>query len=52
MRKRVGKFISGMPKTVTKQTEADHRVLSNRVDVKSSSDCLAVYDMMEDVSND
>ena len=52
MRKRVGKLISGMPKTVTKQKAMDYTILSHRVDVKSSSDCLAVYDMMEDESND
>lgn len=51
MRQRVGKLISGMPKANTKQMEAQFRVKSDRVDVESLSDCLAVYDMMSDALN-
>lgn len=51
MRQRVGKLISGMPKANTKQKEAQFRVKSDRVDVESLSDCLAVYDMMSDAIN-
>lgn len=51
MRQRVGKLISGMPKVTVKQKEAQFRVTSDRVDVESLSDCLAVYDMMSDITN-
>jgi len=51
MRKRVGKLISGMPTTITKQKEADYPIVSDRVDVESLRDCLAIYDMMIDDSN-
>lgn len=51
MRQRVGKLISGMPKTITKEKEAEYRVVSDRVDVESLGDCLAVYDMMTTTEN-